>query len=228
VGQEVFSFIPEETFIAESFGEYPFTIKLAPTSIIARKLQLMAVQMLNPEKSLLKTYAPCRKFESKSFRRRIRRAVISAEGRNTRNIIQAFGLAVTVLTIFLAAYALTAIWFLIKNFTNASYSAYDAITQNVPFLVAATLTSIVFSIYAVKAQFGLMFYYRDQYRFRRALLRALGRRPNLWERLTLARMWTLRVGNSVLPVLILTIPSAVAIVVIVVELFSVLTTGHLR
>jgi MinD-like ATPase involved in chromosome partitioning or flagellar assembly len=201
LAREVLSFIPEETFIADSFGEYPFVVKLAPTSIIARKLQLIAFQLLGPEDSELAKYRPLKKLRSPRFRRKIERSVISAEGRNTKNIIQAFGSSVSVLTLFVAAYSMFLIWFQFKNwaFRSSSLEAYTTLSDSKPFLIIAALSAVYFIFYAVKAQFGLMYYYREAYRFRRALLRATGDHLKFWQRLMLLRLWILRASNSVMP-----------------------------
>jgi len=87
----VLSFIPEENFLADSFGEYPFAVKLAPQSVVARKLQLMMIDLRVCDPNLSVSYRPLQKLRNARFRTKVRRIVVSAESRNTNNILSAFG-----------------------------------------------------------------------------------------------------------------------------------------
>ena len=194
LGQEVLSFIPEESFIAESFGEYPFSVKLAPTSIIARKLQLIALEIAKPREEVLRRYAPLRRLKAPRFRRKIKETVLSAESRNTQNIIFAFGWLVTASTFTLvgiAAFAL--LGSLAKQFGE---------TYFIPIVVLVFLLAAALVVYFAKAQYGITLYYRDLYRFRRALLRAKGQPLTTWQRLALLRLWLLRAGTALASALV--------------------------
>jgi MinD-like ATPase involved in chromosome partitioning or flagellar assembly len=204
LGHDVLSFIPEETFVAESFGEYPFIVKLAPFSIIARKLQLLALQLLQPQGPVQKKYRPFKKFQSSRFRTKVEKAVVSVAGRNTKNIIQAFGLSVAMVSLSMVAYFAMLIWYGIKDAvfsTEVSDLAFDSLARSSVFVFMVVLASLCFFFYALKAQFGLMFYYRDVYRFRRALLRVTEDHLSVWQRLMLFRLWILKVSNAIMPIL---------------------------
>jgi hypothetical protein len=183
-------------------------VKLAPTSIIARKLQLVAFQLLHPVDAALQRYRPMRKLRSPRFRSKITRSVISAEGKNTKSIIQAFGLSVSVLSLSVIAYSL----FLSLSIALGSrVLAFDAVFENRTFWLISSFSALSFIFYVLKAQFNLMYYYRDQYRFHRALLRATGNRPTIWQRLMLLRLWMLRAGNSVLPIFLIVLLALVVV-----------------
>jgi hypothetical protein len=51
--------------------------------------------------------------------------------------------------------------------------------------------------YFLKAVFGLVFIYRDKYRFQKALFRAVAPKLGLWQRLSLSKLLVMRVGTSV-------------------------------
>jgi MinD-like ATPase involved in chromosome partitioning or flagellar assembly len=91
VRPSVLSFIPDESFLAESFGEYPFPIKLAPQSVVGRKLQLMMIDLLLCDLISNVSYSPLNKLHSARFREKVRAIVVSDESRNTNNIVSAFG-----------------------------------------------------------------------------------------------------------------------------------------
>ena len=155
----VLSFIPEENFLAESFGEYPFCVKLAPTSVVARKLQLMMTDLIVPDPSTMRSYRPLRRLRSKRYRSKVREIVVSAESRNTKNIIYAFGWLWTLFSAAMVA---------LICFSFSSLAAKDTVEELVlrylqsrPVGVSIVLFFLPFGYYCVRAQFGLMFYYNS-------------------------------------------------------------------
>ena len=199
----VLSFIPEENFLAESFGEYPFCVKLAPTSVVARKLQLMMTDLIVPDPSTMRSYRPLRRLRSKRYRSKVREIVVSAESRNTKNIIYAFGWLWTLFSAAMVA---------LICFSFSSLAAKDTVEELVlrylqsrPVGVSIVLFFLPFGYYCVRAQFGLMFYYNSVYRFRRALIRTTGSPLNLWQKLSLVRLWLLRLGSAIGPLFLLPI-----------------------
>jgi MinD-like ATPase involved in chromosome partitioning or flagellar assembly len=197
----VLSFIPEEGFIAESFGEYPFCVKLAPKSVVARKLQLMMLELVMPGTSVTDSYKPFRRFRSERFRRKVRAITLSAESRNTNNIIYAFGWLSTGVTAIVGALA---VYIIVSIATPTSgykpgYKPPGLSVKTVLVLASFGLIFLGFLYYGLRAQFGLMFYYNDKYRFRRAINRATRVPLNLWQKLSLVRLWSLRLGTAIGP-----------------------------
>ena len=103
VQQSFISFIPEESYFAESFGEYPFCIELAPQSVFSRKLQLLAIDLLPVPEQELHRYRPMKKFAKSRFRNKIQTTILSAESKNMNNIVFAFGWMMTVFSLGLIA-----------------------------------------------------------------------------------------------------------------------------
>jgi hypothetical protein len=59
--------------------------------------------------------------------------------------------------------------------------------------------------YCVRAQIGLTLYYNEKYRFRRALVRVTGGALTMWQKLSLSRLWLLRLGVAIGPVFVILI-----------------------
>ncbi|MSV32063.1 MAG: ParA family protein [Bryobacterales bacterium] len=195
----VLSFIPEENFLAESFGEYPFCVKLAPTSVVARKLQLMMTDLIVPDPSTMRSYRPLRRLRSKRYRSKVREIVVSAESRNTKNIIYAFGWLWTLFSAAMVALICFSFW----GVAHPHPDGFLDFFLNPLLGVFIVLFFLPFGYYCVRAQFGLMFYYNSVYRFRRALIRTTGSPLNLWQKLSLVRLWLLRLGSAIGPLFLL-------------------------
>jgi MinD-like ATPase involved in chromosome partitioning or flagellar assembly len=198
--KSVLSFIPEETFIAESFGEYPFCVKLAPKSIIARKLQLMMVDLLKPEPITMASYPPLKKLRSERFRRKVRAATLSAESRNTNNIVYAFGWLCLFFSITMIALISTSIWAAITQTSAPNRFGELVKTRVFGFSIVLALSTCMY--YCIRAQLGLIFYYNEKYQFRRALQLATKARLSIWQMLSLVRLWSLRLAVAIGPLFV--------------------------
>jgi MinD-like ATPase involved in chromosome partitioning or flagellar assembly len=194
----VLSFIPEEGFLADSFGEYPFCVVLAPKSVVARKTHLMAWDLLDPDSQEVAGYKPLRKLQSEKVRRKIQALTVSAEQRNTSNIIFAFGWLWIVFTVVVGA--------LFSLGFTAAISGKDStdpatLERSHVFMAVFFLSLLTCTYYSIRAQVGLMLFYNEKYKFRRALHRATGVPLTFWQRLALARFWFLRLGTAIGPAL---------------------------
>jgi MinD-like ATPase involved in chromosome partitioning or flagellar assembly len=196
----VLSFIPDENFVADTFGQYPFVVKLAPRSIIARKLQLMVLELLAPQLGR-ESYRPFRRFKRERFKRKVRAATLSSEAKNVNNIIYAYGWITTAFSLLLIAYFVALYWVLSR--ASPAANALDELVGRPLFWGLISPPFLAFAYYSIRAQFGLMFYYRDKFRFSRSLLRAAGTRPGLWQRLALLKLGVLRVGSAIGPAVLI-------------------------
>lgn len=208
VDESVFCFIPVEESLADSFGEYPFHAKLAPNSIFAKKICFMVHSLAVPRFRLGRTYKPLAKFEKPRYRKRVERVVISYEQKNIQYILKFFAWFSTLLAVGLLI--ATPVW--VHDYVKESShpNAAQEILQNIgaghivlflSYLVGtATLSPLLW--YPMRATFGLMFLYRDKHRFQKALFRAIGSKLSLWQRLSLAKLFILRVGTTFIPAII--------------------------
>lgn len=199
--KSVLSYIPEEGFLAESFGEYPFCIKLAPKSVVARKLQLMMIDLVTPDPDAMAHYAPLKKMRAERVRHKIRVTTLSAESRNTSNIIYAFGWMCLLFTMAVVLYFCSLILDFAGEEPGKVASGFS------PFLILLFKIYIGLSLiacvyYCVRAQIGLTLYYNEKYRFRRALHRVTGGSLTIWQKLSVGRLWLLRLGVAIGPVFV--------------------------
>jgi cellulose biosynthesis protein BcsQ len=211
VKPEVASFIPDESFFSETFGDYPFSTQLAPKSVLARKTQLLMVEMLGLKDEQLKKYKPLRKLRSPRFRKKIKTTTLSAESKNIRNVLYAFGWLVTAISVGILAFIVWAIYDTIR--TDAIQRQTAALTgpvkiQSAPHdytVVIAVVVVVALALtvfYSLRAMVGMIFYYNDRYKFQRAIVHVLGKPITVWQRLALFKLWTLRWGTLVSPIVI--------------------------
>jgi cellulose biosynthesis protein BcsQ len=213
LADKIISFIPDEDFIADSFGEYPFPAHLAPNSVISKKLCLLVYRLFNERFDFPKSYKPLRKLRSERARRKIERCVVSAEARNIQYIIITF--ALTSILYILGVFAYLAFVAVAYTPSNSKQDPFG----NGAFIAVVIVFAMTLSFYVIRAAFGLMFYYRDKYNFRRKLLKATQPRPSIWQRMALARLFLLRFGTAIFPSL-LVICGGVYLFVLIVFLVS--------
>jgi hypothetical protein len=193
VAQTVTAFIPEEEYISENFGEYPFSARLAPRSIFSRKIDLMVFDILGSQIDIPESWERKKKLRKRSQRQKITKNITSYQAKNIRSIIQTYAL-VSCLYFFAIIIAFIAV---------AGIGLYG--DQTLPskmlhnFYVTTPVIIIVLIIafFIIRSTFGLMHYYRDEYQFRRALIRAIGKGPNIGQRIALARLLLLRIATTV-------------------------------
>ena len=182
-------FIPTENYVAESFGEYPFQIKLSPGSLFARKIGLLlyGLQERHPAFRLLpKTLASY--VRSARKRRRIERRVISTETANLRMVTVAFSLG-ALATILMLLAAMASVLFKLP----------------VNDLLLGVLVYVLVAPFYVLVMFRTWFYFRERYRFESALVRVLPRDIAKWRKLKLWRLRALYVGAAIGPCTIIAV-----------------------
>jgi len=198
---EVASFIPDESFFSETFGDYPFSTQLAPKSVLARKTQLLMIELLGINDEQLNHYKPLRKLRSPRFRKKIKTTTLSKESKNIRNVLYAFGWLVTAISVGILAVILWVIYDAIRQSEIAANNA--ALTGPVKIANAPHDYTVVIGVvvvvalaltlfYSLRAMVGMIFYYNDRYKFQRAIIHVLGKPITVWQRLALVKLWTLR------------------------------------
>jgi len=197
LSSEVICFIPEEGFVADNFGEYPFFVRLAPKSIFARKIFLLAYKLLGDQ--IHGEYKPLQRMRNKRYRRKVERTMVSEEAANSRVIIVTYALLSCVYALVMLA-AVTAGIVAIAKPVNVTSFLQKAATNNIVKIGLMVSAGIIFA-YTTRSGFGLMRYYGNRYRLQRALLLAIGKSLTLWQRISLARLFMLKVGTTVGPIL---------------------------
>lgn len=207
--RSIFCYIPAEEMLADSFGEYPFHVKLAPNSIFAKKIHFMAYSLLNGRFALPSRYKPLLKFRKARYCRKIERVVVSYEHKNTQYILLSFAWISSLLALALMILGGISIhdgWH--EHFAPGHESAFTEL-KNVAeahFILVLVFAAVMFVTplvwFPLRAIFGLMFLYRDKYRFQKALFRAISPQLSFWQRLSLAKLLILRVGTSVIPLML--------------------------
>ncbi len=200
---EVASFIPDESFFSETFGDYPFSTQLAPKSVLARKTQLLLIELLGLTDEQLKQYKPLQKLRKPRFRNKIKTTTLSKESKNIRNVLYAFGWLITAISVGILALILWVIYDAIRTETavpklgSAPPPDYTAV---IGVILVVTLALTLF--YSFRAMLGMIFYYSDRYKFQRAIVHVLGKPITVWQRLALFKLWTLRWGTLLSPIVI--------------------------
>ena len=196
--KSIFCYIPSEELLADSFGEYPFFVQLAPRSIFARKVHYMVHQLALTAGKAKIDYKPLARLEKDRYRRKTERAVVSHESRNTRNVVTSFAWLSTLLVVYLP---FSIAWILLdtSEFVDATLG------------LVALASALPFFWYSTLAVLGLMFYYKNKHQFQRELFRAVSSRLTLWQRLSLFRLLILRIGTTFVPLLLIVYFMAAAI-----------------
>jgi cellulose biosynthesis protein BcsQ len=194
ISDNVLAYIPAEEYVADSYGEVPFIIPVAPNCVAAQKLHLLAFKLFSTSFAIPAKYKPLSKLVSPRRRQRIDRTVISAESRNIRAIVNTFA-AISCLYVFLF-FSMISYPVLMRN---ADWSKKDT---NLLVGLFCLFASIVSAVY-LKAVFGLNRYYKDKYQIQRNLLRTEHGEASLWRRLAIVRLLFLRAAMMILPLVVI-------------------------
>ncbi len=220
----VFSFIPVEESLADSFGEYPFYARLAPGAIFTKKICFMAYCLVQPTFPRQTRYKPLAKFERPRYRRKIERVVISYEQKNIQYILKFFAWFSTLLALGLLVGAM----FSIHDYLHESShpTAVKELAQSIAtthmlsviayLFATATLAPLLW--YPLRATFGLMFIYREKHRFQKALFKAVSPNLSLWQRMSLLKLLVLRIGTTFIPAILVIWVLFLAVLVVASEL----------
>lgn len=206
--KSVLSYISAEGYLADSFGDYPFQVELAPSAIFTRKLELILGSMFQSSNPKLLSKKVNKRVEKKKYANKIHKRIISNEARYARTVFTSYGLFSFYL-IFLTPYYFSQVSFYDKLFIS-EFSFTDL-------LFSAITTPIL--IYMVIAMFSVFFYFRDRFKFQKALLRKLPKTKKLWRRVNLWKRRLLFYGSAVGPAFI-TLYVFVIILALILFLFS--------
>lgn len=176
------TFIPTENYIAESFGDYPFQIQLAPKSLFAEKIALLMHQ-LDPTHNVLSPPREMRKrMNSARQRARVATRVIAKEAANIRMVFVAYSLASLTVVMLLVVIAMAVVF----NLTVDAGTALMVVEfGTVPFYVIV--------------MFRIWWYFRDRYLFEAALTTALRGRQKRWRSVRLWKLRALYIGSAIGP-----------------------------
>ena len=192
--KSVLSYISAEGYLADSFGDYPFQVELAPSAIFTRKLELILGSLFQSSNPKLLSKKVNKRFQKKRYANKIHKRIISNEARYTRNVFTSYGLFSFYLLFVIPYYSrLTLTGFGLPLFGSSRF-----FSSNLWFSVITT----PILIYMVIAMFRVFFYFRDKFKFQKALLRKLPKTTKLWRRLNLWKRRLLFYGSAVGPALI--------------------------
>ncbi len=195
--RSVFCYIPVEESLADTIGEHPFYVALAPNSIFAKKVHYMVYSLAEGRVELPSHYNPLVKFQKPSYRKKVERVVVSYEHKNTQAILKSFAWLSTLYT--LALIVLAGGWIHDVLFSSHTPAWQEAMGYTTALFILAVVLLAPILWYPLRAIFGLMFLYRDKHRFQKALFRSISPKLTLWQRLTLAKLFILRIGTSIIP-----------------------------
>jgi len=205
IASKILAYIPSEDFAAESFGEIPFLVKVAPNSIVSQKLHLLAYELFSTEFKFPQNYKPLARLAKQGRRRRIEQTLESAESRNIKAIIVTFAFCSN-------AYVLLCLAGIAYFFASSIFEHYNKYSA-----AFGALLLIYFGILSVslfRAVLGLSGYYKDKYQIQRNILRGAKKRPSLWQRTSMLKLFFLRSATLILPYIVgLTMAFVIYIVV---------------
>jgi MinD-like ATPase involved in chromosome partitioning or flagellar assembly len=178
-------FIPTESYLAESFGEYPFQVKLAPRSLFADKIALLVHQLDPYQNEFRLSQRGARIMKSSRLRARIVREIVSREAANVRAVFVGFsvgGLWMLLLTTLYLGVARKII----------SHPQYTRILEGIVLAMFFLLAGFYLPL-----MLRIVEYFRDRYSFESALAKALPGPEGRWRRVRLWRLRALLVGAAV-------------------------------
>jgi hypothetical protein len=186
--RNVFCYIPQEELLAYIFGEYPFHVEIAPSSIYSRKINYICSQVL---KDKFDDLVKCGLYGFGRRGERIKRDVLSQESRNLSSILNFFTwMAITVvltITVLMIAVGLS-------RFEVGGVGQIALLAVSAGIIGISLLVTVYFFIVGL---FGMMFYFRGRHLYQKRLFRALGERLTLWQWLALMRTFALRWSTTI-------------------------------
>lgn len=181
---KVLSFFPQEDFLSDSFGEYPFCAELAPNSVFSKKLWVMDYDLTggHVEKGPKKL---SRRVLSNRFRLRVSHCLVSNEAVNIQRMLSACGALACGFVLYL-------LFMVAVIFSDSWLGKTESLLQSV-YLYGLLGGILIITWFLVRALWGTIRYYSDKYAFKRRLWTSFGRRLRVGERVILARLLLLRV-----------------------------------
>jgi cellulose biosynthesis protein BcsQ len=224
VNSDVICYIPSEEFFLDSYGDYPFSVSLAPKSVMFKKINLLVVKALPCLFINLKDLHPLGRIGllwhrfasrfsrrsrellpfqmlmSRRYRREVERITVGRGMKNIQRIITTFALVCTLFTFGMLGWVATLLG------SVAFPSLEKALEDKHVTDLGLTLISVVF-FYTMYTSTGLTTYYADKLQFEKRLRRVLGGPVTNWQRLSQLKLRILRIGTLAGPVLLLIIAS---------------------
>jgi flagellar biosynthesis protein FlhG len=182
-------FVPAEEYLADSFGEYPFQVELVPSAIFSRKLELLVYRLVRQSHPQLLSKRTLSRFRRPRQVRKVERLVLSREARNLRTAVTAFALSSSFFVILLPVYVLMTLPI-----------------EVVPTVAAGTLVWVfgvlagLITLYFILAAFRVLQFFREKFRFNKALWRVLPKEERtVWRRISLWKLRLLFYGSTIIP-----------------------------
>jgi len=204
--KSVFCYIPWEQLLADSFGEYPFHLPLAPASIFSQKLRYVTYEVLNSEFDLKDSgVLKLKKFFNDRYRQKIVHRVVSNEQNNVNAVMNFFSwFSVFFILTLLVLALLIGLWDSSNGVTTSGrdpaakvIASTETLSQSAPFLkdvaiaVVIALAALILW-YLLTALVGTMRYFRSKHQYQARLFRVLRGPGSLWQWLALSRSFILR------------------------------------
>lgn len=197
----ILSYIPAESYLAESFGDYPFQVELAPSAWFTRKLQLILYSLFRDSHPKLLSKKVQKQFRRERYARKIRRRIISNEARNTRTVLTSYALASLY---FILVIPLISTIYIAHNLFQSHEHQKTLGTIQTPvedtLILSAIILGLLIAIYFVVGLFRITLYFRDKFKFHKAIFRVLPKEQTFWRRLTLWKLRALYYGSALGPV----------------------------
>lgn len=184
VSKSILCYIPDESYLAETFGAYPFQVELAQSSLFAHKVATMLYDLLHEGYSHLLSSDIVKRYGRSRYRLKIRRRLISSRNRNIRTVFASYAWAS--LYFILAFVAQTAAIF------AAAVSGWDREWEKMIPIVTwgVGLAGIPVGLYFVYGLFRISAYFREHLSFEKGMLRVWKGEGRRWQRVI---VWKTRI-----------------------------------
>ena len=177
----IFCYIPSDSLLAHSFGEYPFFVKLAKTSIFTKKL-LFIVHSLFSDKFDLSGFKVFRRLSHPNYKNKIERVVKSSESRIRSMLINFFNVSSFSFMLGILAYY----WVV---FSSGDLTAID------DYAYIIFVPVILIMPFYLKIVFTIMYHIRDKYIFQKRLSQEQDFSTNFWRTFSMIKLTILRVST---------------------------------
>jgi cellulose biosynthesis protein BcsQ len=188
--KSILSYIPAEGYLADSFGEYPFQVKLAPSALFTRKLELTLYSLFHDSQPKLLTRKTRKRFRKKRYAKKIHRRIISNESRNIRTVFTSYGLASLCILLFIPYFYLQ----YAGSLPHINPSAYQI---NKFTKVTIEILGISVILYFMLGILRISSYFREKFKFKKAFFRILSKERTIWRRINLWKLRLLYYGSVV-------------------------------
>jgi len=167
----VLAYIPVAEYLAESFGEHPFQVDLAPSSVFARKLELLLFRLFNLSKPELLSTRIRKRCQQARYVRRLERTLESETHKVTNAML---GNWLLLSALFWMSLLVSPLWAAKGTLTGAD-EAQASELQMADYLVLSPLIAVSFLLFLFffYTAFQVFFYYRNRLKFQKRLVGAI-------------------------------------------------------